>query len=100
MNKNKRLPEQMFTVIMWAIAVLFAVFLTGLGGRIIGDLPKAGNAPELAQYESDELKTIHTRRAQMERNNAQVRRELEQAQLNLTAAQKRYAEEKQTFDNL
>ena len=99
MNKNKRLPEQMFTVIMWAIALLFAVFLTGLGGRIIGDLPKAGNAPELTQYESDELKTIHTRRQQMEQNNAQVRRELEQAQLNLTAAQKRYAEEKQTFDN-
>ena len=98
-NKNKRLPEQVFTIVMWAIAVLFAIFLTGLGGKIIGDLPKVGNAPELAQYESDELKTIRAQYQRMEQNNAQVQRELEQAQLNLEVTQKRYDEEKQKFDN-
>lgn len=98
-NKNKRLPEQMFTLVMWLIAVLFAAFLTGLGGKIIGDLPKVGNAPELAEYYSPELKQVQAQREQLERNNTQVRTELEQAQMNLTQAQKRYDEEKQKFDN-
>ena len=93
MNKNKRLPEQIFTVVMWCIAVLFAVFLTGLGGKIIGDLPKVGNAPELTQYEPAELKNIQTQREAVEQKNKQVRRELEQAYLTLETEQKRYDEE-------
>lgn len=99
MNKNKRLPEQIFTVVMWCIAVLFAAFLTGLGGKIIGDLPKVGNEPELAQYEPVELKNIQTQREAVEQKNKQVRRELEQAYLTLETEQKRYDEEKNKFDN-
>lgn len=98
-NKNKRLPEQMFTLVMWLIAVLFAAFLTGLGGKIIGDLPNAGRAPEFEQYRSEELKQIHAQRASIEQSNEKARRDLEQAQLNLEVAQKRYDEEKQKFDN-
>ncbi len=99
MNKNKRLPEQIFTVVMWCIAVLFAVFLTGLGGKIIGDLPKVGNAPQLEQYEPAELKNLQTQRDNVEQKNKQVRRELEQAYLTLETEQKRYNEEKNKFDN-
>ena len=79
MNKNKRLPEQIFTVVMWCIAVLFAAFLTGLGGKIIGDLPKVGNEPELAQYEPVELENMQTQRAADEQKNKQGRREGEHA---------------------
>ncbi len=99
MNKNKRLPEQIFTLVMWCIAVLFAAFLTGLGGKIIGDLPKVGNAPELAQYESAELKNIQLQRKAVEQKNNEIRRDIEQISLTLEADQKRYDEEKKKFDN-
>ncbi len=99
MNKNKRLPEQIFTLAMWAIAVLFAVFLTGLGSKVIGDLPKVGQAPSIEQYYPAELKQMNMQRAKLESNSSQVRDELQQVTLNLDTAQKRYDEEKAKYDN-
>lgn len=97
-NKNQRLPEQLFKVVMWGIAVLFAVFLTGLAGLLIGDLPKAGNMPDISSFESSELKGLREQQRSALQKNAAIHQRLEQENLALNDAQNRYDEAKQSFD--
>jgi hypothetical protein len=40
MSKSLRLSEQWFRRGLWLVAVVFAWFLIGLGGTLVGDLPQ------------------------------------------------------------
>lgn len=97
-TKGQRLPEQVFRIVMWGIAVLFAGFLIGLGSLVIGDLPRAGQAPSMAQFESAELKQLREGQGSLAKQNDALSRRLEQAHLSEEVAQNRYDEEKQSFD--
>ncbi|MGL4766869.1 MAG: zinc ribbon domain-containing protein [Formosimonas sp.] len=99
LNKGQRLPEKAFQVVMWVLAVLFALFLLGLGNLLIRDLPQVQTVPPIEQFESAELKTLKAEIAARGKQDVQLGEQMDKVQLALEAAQNRYAEAKQGFDN-
>lgn len=91
MSKGVRLSEKWFNRALWAVAIIFAWFLTGLGKSIIGDLPQVET-----QYTTEHFVnhvTIELLRTEMKVIAQQRQRlgdQLEQANLQLTIRQKDY----------
>ena len=50
MFKIFRVPEKLFSVVMWIVSLVFAGFLMGLGQLVIGDLPLASKPVEITQF--------------------------------------------------
>lgn len=100
MSKGLRLSERWFRRGLWLVAVVFAGFLVGLGGAVIGDLPKVEQPPALddfldraaAERLRGEIKAgeVHAR---------DVQAALEQAQLKAQVARSDSNAARDTFSN-
>ncbi len=98
MSKALRFSEEWFRRALWLIAVVFAGFLIGLGGLVVGDLPRVESMPRLEQFleqpaTSRERDAIRQDRAALQSGNDAMERQ----QLILQAAGHRAGNARETF---
>ncbi len=95
-----RVPERLFRLAMWTVSFVFAGFLIGLGGKIVGDLPGVEQRVYLEQFidagaatrlraRQDSLNTLHRSRSA----------ERERAVLAVQTADNAYASARESFSN-
>ncbi len=100
MLKSLRVPEKLFTVIMWIVSLIFAGFLMGLGQLVIGDLPMATSVPELSQYmDPAKLSEIKGERDKLQIKIDALSPRQDAASLKTQTAQAEYDSAKEQYDN-
>jgi hypothetical protein len=100
MSKALRLSEKWFRRGLWLVAFVFAGFLIGLGGTLVGDLPKVEKRLEIDDFldraAADRLRE-GIKRSQRAAGDAQSA--LEQARLKHRVAQSDTQSARETFNN-
>ena len=100
MSKVLRLSEKWFHRGLWLVAVVFASFLIGLGGTLVGDLPQVERSQRLEDFmdrpqaDAARAQIKAAQRAEKEADDA-----LDQANLKLKATQADAASARETFSN-
>jgi predicted RNA-binding Zn-ribbon protein involved in translation (DUF1610 family) len=100
MFKSLFVPERLFRLAMWIVSLVFASFLIGLGGTIIGDLPRIQQPLTIEQF-ADE-RPLERARGEIRRLR-DLGRSLEdrraQAALHLTAVSNAYQSARAGYSN-
>lgn len=100
MRSSSRLSERWFNFVLWLVALAFAVFLIGLGALVVGDLPQVEHRFTLAQFlDKDAAQASTDALKRIRREQDDVRRQTEQAQLALDAARSASEAARETFAN-
>jgi hypothetical protein len=100
MFKSLFVPERLFRLAMWIVSLVFASFLIGLGGTIIGDLPQIEEPLTIDQFA--DATALQRARAEI-RRLGDAERDLtdrrEQASLRLTAVGNAYQSARVAYSN-
>ena len=100
MSKGLRLSEKWFRRGLWLVALVFAGFLIGLGGTVVGDLPRVEAPLQLDDYlDRSAAEALRAQVAAAERAQSAAETALEQARLQRDKARSETAAERETFDN-
>ena len=100
MSKALRLSEKWFRRGLWVVAFVFAGFLIGLGGTVVGDLPKVEQRATLEDFMDRAAATQARQTAkEAERAGREAQDALAQAQLKLQVARADSQSARETFGN-
>jgi hypothetical protein len=100
MLKSLRVPERLFQIAGWAVSLVLASFLIGLGNKIVGELPGVDQYTTLEQF-MDPARTRRMRSASdsLVRLERELASSQERARLALTAQSNAYRSRRESFDN-
>ncbi|MDP3354897.1 MAG: serine endopeptidase [Polaromonas sp.] len=100
MSKALRLSEKWFQRGLWLVALVFAAFLIGLGGTVVGDLPQVEKSLGVDDFiEQPAATQLRDGLKAAERNGRDAQEALEQARLKLKVAQANSRTASETFGN-
>lgn len=100
MFKTLRVPERAFALLMWVVSLAFAGFLIGLGGRIVGDLPRLDAAQPLESFaDASRLAAARTEIAGLEKRTRDDAARVERAGLEHEAADNAYRSARSAYQN-
>lgn len=100
MSKGLRLSETWYRRGLWLVAVVFAGFLIGLGGTIVGDLPQVERGLSIEDYmPAGAAPRARAEIEAAERTEKEAAAALEQARLQARVAQANSRAMRETFDN-
>ena len=100
MSKSLRLSEKWFRRGLWLVALVFASFLIGLGGTIVGDLPQVETPLRVDDFlDKPAAQALRAQIRDAEKAGESAQTALEQAQLQRSKARSETQGERETFNN-
>ena len=100
MSKSLRLPEKWFRRGLWLVALVFAFFLIGLGGLVVGNLPQPDRSLEVESFiPQADVQRVQAEIDQARKTAGVTQKALDRAQLKFDAERARYQSARDTFDN-
>ena len=100
MFKSLRVPERLFSIAMWAVSLIFAGFLIGLGGKVVGDLPGVDQSISIEQFmDQAKVQPIRERRNTLRSELTDVDNRRSTASLAFDSSRSTYQNRKEAYDN-
>lgn len=100
MLKSLRVPEKLFQLAMWVISFVFAGFLIGLGGKLVGELPGVDQQVTIGQFlDSSRVHQLDVERRALRVQRRQGDAARDRARLQLGAASNAYEANRASFEN-
>ena len=99
-TSSNRLPEKWFRRGLWLVAFVFAGFLIGLGGKIVGDLPQAAPYKDLQAYVNQQVYApLQLEQTRLQSQQTQLQNAAEQNNLALQKQRNQTLSEQDSLNN-